>query len=291
MLSSTQKRTSKPIIRGVETGFAAALVVGTAFTLDHFFGAHETATRRTNPEFYTARQGARHTLGVLPGCQSDGRLFLEKLRPFAPDTTLVGVDYPKHGFDQEAVCEGLAKQLIAARAERPSLLCQSMGGMVMRHFMEYAEATGVAEKLGGFGAIVLDSSPFDGHDIRKSYRLLLEAASVGRTSWAADHIKRLINRPDTPLDTIHGQGSFMNAQHPDGPLPDIMDAVYYIQGPHDHVINTPQAAQKYANISPLGKFQVITDLSRPEHSHTADVAHYGFELRFAGIQPPEYTAA
>ena len=277
---------------GLKPGRAVEVALGTAFTLDQLFGARSSAIRRTNPEFYTARpDGARHTLGVLPGCQSDGKAFFDQLVPRTPNTALVTVDYPKHGFNIEAICEGLAKQLLAARAERPSLLCQSMGGIVMRHFLEYAQSTGVAEQLGGFSNIVLDSSPFDQQDVRTKYRLLLDAAAVGHTSWTADHIKRLINRPTVNLDTIHGQGNFIRAVHPTGPLPDIMDAVYYIQGHKDSVINTEQAALKYADVTPHGKFELVTDTSRPEFSHTADVPHYGFELRYAGVQLPDFQAA
>ncbi len=300
MLSSTQKHSQIP--NNFEKGLMPVLAVGTVFAIDQIFGAHSNATRRTTPEFHTAHlnQGARHTLGVLPGCQTNGRLFFESLAKVTPNTKLIATDYPEHTFNVEAVCEGLAKQLVKNRAERPALLCESMGGIVMRHFLHYAQQTGVAEKLGGFGPIILDASPFDLQDVHDSHkRLLTMASSKGvRSSMTLDFLKRQIYShvagpmsAGAHLDTIRSEGLFMGQSHPDGSLPDIMDAVYYVHGPSDHVVNTNCALPRYQAITPAHKFFAIEDTLRQPGEHTAGERQLPLLLHYAGIEPPHIAHA
>lgn len=298
MLNSTQKHI--PIPNSLEKGFVSALAVGTAIGIDQFLGTRGNAARRTVPEFHTTRldENTPYALGVLPGCQTNGRLFFESLIPLTPDTKLITTDYPEHRFNIEAVCEGLAKQLVQNRIERPALLCESMGGIVMRHFLHYADQMGVAEKLGGFSAVVLDSSPFDYDDVRESSKRLATAASATgiRTSHTFDFLKRHIYghfaghmSADAHLDTIRSETLFMQQQHPDGPLPDIMDSIYYIHGPFDHVINTDTAAPRYQAIAPSGKFQEIVHESRRHGDHTASITQLDFVLSYAGVAAPNYS--
>ncbi len=291
MLSSTQKRTHQiPLTHGLRSSGVAAIAFGTAFTLDHLIGAHESQTRRTNPEFYTDSQpGRQHTLGILPGCQIDGKALFGRLLLHTPETNLIVTDYPKRGFDVEAICEGLAKQLLKVRAERPSLLCQSMGGMVVRHFMEYADRTGLAEKVGGFDTIILDSSPFDDSDIHRRYTTLLGAAAAGQNSWAANHIKPLIMQhghgwsAHTPLSAVVSQGNFMHAEHPNEQIPDIAGRIVYVHGPSaDPVIDTEQAIHKYEQLFG-NRFEAVVDMNRPPHSHTAGTPQIDFLLSHANI--------
>lgn len=290
MLSSTQTRPETQNGHGMAHATALALAFGTALTIDHLAGAHGNATRQANPEFYDQPcERAGQTLGVLPGCQSDGRLIFEDLSPLVTNANLVVTDYPKHGFNLDAICEGLGRALLAQRAERPSLLCQSMGGIVMRHFLHYAHDTGLAEQLGGFSTVVLDSSPFDANDIHLKYRFLLGAAHAGHRSWTADVLKQKSvakqegGWKNARLSAIHGQGKFMHSRHPRGPLPNIMDRVVYVQGSSDHVINTEVAAGKYLSVTPEGKGHVFIDHERPEHSHTAGVLHMPYLLGHIGL--------
>lgn len=295
MLTSTQKRSQIP--NNFEKGIVPVLAVGAAFTIDQLFGAHGNATRRTNPEFHTARlnQGARHTLGVLPGCQTNGRMFFDSLVPLTPNTKLIATDYPEHTFNVEAVCAGLANQLIKNRAERPALLCESMGGIVMRHFLHYAQQTGVAEKVGGFGPIVLDASPFDLEDVSEHHKRLLNMASSAgvRSSMTLDFLKRQIYShvkgpmsAGAHLDTISAEGQFMGQTHPDGPLPDIMEAIHYVHGPSDHVVDTNRALARYQAIAPAGKFFAVQDTLRAPGEHTALYEHQPLLLQLAGVEPP-----
>lgn len=293
MLDSIQKH-SEHILRH-PSGVVAVALGTTALTLDHFFGAHESRSRRHDPEFYAARPNIRAlgALAILPGCQTDGQQYFQAVRARLPEATLVGLDYPKHGFDIEQVCEGLADNLIRARAEHPSLLCQSMGGMVMRQFMQYADQTGLADRVGGFGTVVLDSSPFDSSDIRTSYQVLLTAASTGRYSWAADHLKRKIydsvrgSEANAHLDTIYSEGRYMKQMHDTQPLPAIMDRVVYVHGTHDPVINSNQAALKYETVAPKSTFTKIVDEARESPSHTASGPHLDTLLELTALQAIE----
>ena len=294
MLDSIQKH-SENLLK--HPGSVVAVALGTtALTLDHFFGIHESHSRRNNPEFYAVRPGVRAlgALAILPGCQTDGENYFETIRSRLPDRTVVGVDYPKHGFDIEQVCEGLADNLLRARVEHPSLLCQSMGGMVMRQFMQYADQTGLAERVGGFGTVVLDSSPFDSSDIRTSYQVLLTAASAGHYSWAADHLKRKVysslrgSGANAHLDTIYGEGRYMKRMHDDQPLPAIMDRVIYVHGPYDPVINSDQAVVKYEAVAPADTFLRIVDERRPASSHTAGGPHLDTLLKLTEQKDVSY---
>ncbi len=287
MLDSIQKH-SEHLLK--HPGSVVAVALGTtALTLDHFFGIHESHSRRHSPEFYTdsPRTRALGALAILPGCQTDGENYFQMVRSRMSGSTVIGVDYPKHGFDIEQVCEGLADSFLQARVEHPSLLCQSMGGMVMRQFMQYADQTGLADRVGGFGTVVLDSSPFDSSDIRTSYQVLLTAASAGHYSWAADHLKRRVysslrgSGANAHLDTIYSEGRYMKRMHDDQPLPAIMERVVYVHGPYDPVINSDQAAAKYEAVAPTSTFMRIID-ERPMSSHTASGPHLDTLLELAG---------
>jgi hypothetical protein len=294
MLNSIQKH---PLL--TEFGLVTAAAVG-AYELDHHLGDHDNVTRRASPEFYVNHpDDAWQTLGVLPGCQIDSKRYFDSLLSFTTDTHLVVTAYPEHSFDVEQVCEGLANNLLRSRIERPSLLCQSMGGIVMRHFLDYCQTQGVTEKLGGFGSIVMDSSPFDGQDIHRQSRLLLKAAGFARSSKVLDKAKRVSMlawdksnmSAGAHLDTIYAEGKFIDDTHPTNALPDIMDSVYYVHGSNDFVINTDQASRKYEHISPAGKFYDILDSSRPERSHTASMPQYRFQLDLAKVSTQEIYAA
>lgn len=276
----------------IELGLSAAAAFG-AYELDHYFGVHSNEERRVNPIFHTSRpDDAEKTLGVLPGCQIDGKRYFDSLGGFVTDANLVVVEYPEHGFDTEQICEGMANQLLFAKAERPSLLCTSMGGIVMRDFLNYCEDYDITDKLGGFGTIVLDSSPFDGHDIKPAYRALLTAAGVAKNSRLLDAAKRFSMRTwnksnmsaDAHLDTIYAEGEYIDAASSPQPLPDIMDMVYYVAAANDSVINTDQAAEKYVKIAPYGKFQYFTDYNRPARMHTARMQDFRFELNLMNLR-------
>lgn len=293
MLSSTQTRPEIQNGHGMAHATAMALAFGTALTIDHLAGAHGNATRQSNPEFHVQpSERARQTLGVLPGCQSDGKLFFNELSPLVRNANLVVAEYPQHGFNVEAVCEGLGKALVAQRKERPSLLCESIGGMVMNHFLRYAHETGVAEKLGGFGKIVLDSSPFDIHDVGLRYRGLLLGARLAKSSWSTNYLKPHVTRAfgthswdETHVGAIWGQARFMHSHQPTEQLPDIMDSLIIVQGPADHIINTEVAAGKYLSIAPEGKGHLFTDYSRKPHTHCANTSQLPYLIRKAGITP------
>jgi len=290
MLSSIQK--SPETHDGHGLALATLVTVGAALTLDQFIGTHDNSHREANPEFHFIDNNAEMTVAVLPGCQSDGRMLLKELQPQLHNANIIMTDYPKHGFNLEAVCEGLAKVIIEERAYRTAILGISMGGMVTRHFLHYAEQTGLAEQIGGFSNIVLDSSPYDARDIKFGYRFLLGAAKAGQSSWTADYLKQLsLARKDSSIknahiSAIHGQGKFMHSRHPRGPLPDIFDRLTYIQGPDDHVINTQVAAGKYLADSPQPKSHYFIDNDRPDHSHTAEAPHYPYLLSHLGIRSP-----
>jgi hypothetical protein len=299
MLNSTHK--SNEILKHTSLATTGIAVAAGAFMLDQIWGFRGNTKRRSYPTFHPARldQG-QHTIGVLPGCQTNSRLFFQALDPLTPNSKLIVTDYPEHTFNIEAICENLSKRLIAARAEKPSLLNQSMGGIVMRHFLHYAEQMGVAEKLGGFGSIVLDSSPFDYADVRKGSKRLATAASlpVIRTSRTVDLLKppiygRIAGKMSAAahLDTIRAETMFMQQSHPDGPLPDVMDNVFYIHGPYDHVVNTATAAPRYEAITPFGKFNQVLHEARPYGDHTVGMSQLNFVLAYAGVETPELSMA
>lgn len=278
MLNSTQTR-SEHLLRN--PGLVAAGLGTSALAADFFFGIRESRTRRSHPEFHIARRNrAMGALVAMPGCQTDGKNYFRMIRERARGATVVGVDYPKHGrFVEEEIFEGLANSLIEARAEHASFICQSMSGKAIRGFMRYADQTGVAERLGGFGTIVLDASPYDRDDVRKQYRTLLTTASALHLNWTANHLKRRVSKAlhkpgdGAHLDTIHYEGKFMKDTGGLRPLPAIMDRIVYVQSPYDHVINSDQAVAKYEQVTPDGLFTHIVDWSRDAPSHTATDKH------------------
>lgn len=287
MLSSIQ--TSPETHNGHGLVLFGLATVGAAFTADQFIGTHDNSRRGAKPEFHVIDRGAETTVAVLPGCQSDGTMLLQEMAPELQHNNIIITDYPKHGFNVEAVCEGLAKTLVEQRAHRPALLGISMGGMVMRHFLHYAQQTGLAEQTGGFSNIVLDSSPYDIHDVHPRYRLLLSAAKAGQHSWMADYLKHLTlahkesAMKNAHISAIHGQGKFMYSRHPKG-FPDIFDRFTYVEGPADHVINTNVAAGKYLGDVPQPKSHYFTDHDRAEHTHTADANHHAYLYKHLGLK-------
>lgn len=295
MPSSIQK--SPEIHSGHGLAVATLATVGATMLVDQVLGAHGNTSRHSEPGFHTSDTAFEQTVAVVPGCQSDGELLYNELSPLFTNVNLIVTDYPKHGFDVKAICEGLAQTLIEKRAERPALLGISMGGMVLRHFLHYAEQTGAAKQLGGFGRVVLDSSPYDARDISLRHRFLLGTAWLTQFSYTADHLKqRSLAHADhnfkrAHISAIHGQGKFMHGRHPKGPLPDIMESVTYVQGPRDHVINTNIAARKYLADIPQGKGHYFTDEDRHEHQHTATPANFPFLIKHLGlnaVQSAEY---
>jgi hypothetical protein len=276
----------------------AGIAVGTV-ALDILWGKLGNTNRRTYPAFHTTnRTNNDSTLGVLPGCQTSAELFFKALKHQTPNAQLVVTDYPEHTFGIEQICEEFGNQLIKARAERPSIYCQSMGGIVVRHFLHYAYQSGVAEKLGGINSIVLDSSPFDYEDVRDGSKHLATAASLFRASHTFDFLKRQIYRPiagqmsaGAHLDTIRAETAFMRQTHPDGPLPDIMEKVFYLHGSYDHVVNTDTAVPRYEAITPANKFHEVLHADRKHGDHTADTSQFDFVLAYAGISAPVLSAA
>lgn len=270
-----------------------ASVAAAAIAIDQLLGMYGNSRRRSHPDFLPAHLEAdHHTLAVLPGCQTNSQMFLKALEPRTPNSKLIVTDYPEKKFNIEQICENLSDRLIMARAEKPALFCQSMGGIVMRHFLRYADQMGTAEKLGGFGNIVLDASPFDYSDVRESSKLLATAASAPmiRTSRIVDFLKphvygRIAGQMSAAahLDTIRSETKFMQQHHPDTSLPDVMDAVYYIHGPFDHVVNTDKALSRYRDVTPHGKFTSVLHETRKHGDHTVDMSQLEFVLGYAGI--------
>jgi pimeloyl-ACP methyl ester carboxylesterase len=261
-------------------GTLATAALG-ALTLDQFAGNKQAKIDRTEPSFHSTDNDSSHALVVLPGCQMDGEVLFNQLAPLAPNSKLIVADYPRQGFDIEAVCEGLAQQLKENKITKPSFLCHSMGGMVMRHFTEYAEKTGLLNLTEGLGNIVLDAAPFDAQDIRPRYRLLLKAVGMAQKSWAINHIKPLfLSRGHgwsayTPLGAIHGQGKFMVGEHPTVHLDMHAESVSYFHGATlDPVIDTYQSIQKPWTANPAN-LKVFQDSERPAGSHTADLEQMG----------------
>lgn len=280
MLDSIQKH-SEQLLK--HPGALAITALGTAaLTTDFFLGTRESHTRRSMPEFFIASPAkSLGTIALARGCQTDGKNYLRQVRRRARGFTVVGSDYGKRGpIGGEEFCEGMGKSLKEAGAERPSFVCQSMGGIaIMREFVDYADQTGLAEELGGLGRIVLDSSPFDRSDVRGRYRALLVGATAFHYNWSLDHLKlkvcETLHKPgaDAHLDTIHHEGKYMRSLGDPRPLPAIMEGVIYINSPYDNVINSDQAAAKYEAITPEGRFMHVVDTARESPSHAARDEH------------------
>jgi len=298
MLESIHKH-SELLLR--HPGALAVTALGTAaLTTDFLLGTRESHARRSAPEFYiTGPARSLGTIALARGCQTDGKNYLRQVQRRARRYTVVGSDYGKHGpIGGEEFCEGLGKSLKEAGAERPSFVCQSMGGIaIMREFVEYADQTGLAEDLGGFHNIVLDSSPFDRSDVRGPYRALLIGATATHLNWSLDHLKlkvcKTLHKPgaDAHLDTIHHEGKYMKSLGEPRLLPAIMDNVIYINSPYDNVINSDQAAAKYEAITPKGRFAHIVDTSRAAPSHTARGEDIDMLIKLATAEESAYLAA
>lgn len=292
MLTQTQIRphlSNSPEILG---GGIAALGVGAVLSIDQLHGSRVRRELRDYPEFYTTQSNdMEETLGFLPGCQVDGRAVFSRLARHVDEHNIIVAGYPERNFDIEQVCEGLGRELINQRANKPNFICQSMGGIVMRHFLEYARSSGLSEYTEGLGNIVLDDPIHDYSDVQKTYHLLLRAASSTRGSWVVDKLKptvmaHVIRRGDsfsnnTHLETIASEGAFiMRQDHPNGNYDDLVESVIYIHGPQgDRVARTQQALDKYQHNFPT-KLQEVVDDSRAPLSHTAEEADLSTMLQY-----------
>lgn len=297
MLTQTQIRphlSNSPEILG---GGIAALGVGAVLSIDQLHGSRVRRELRDYPEFYTTQSNdMEETLGFLPGCQVDGRAVFNRVQRHVNDQNIIVAGYPERKFDIEEVCEGLGRELINRRVNKPNFICQSMGGLVLLHFIDYAESSGLTEHTEGFGNIVLDDPIHDYSDVQKKYHLLLRAATSTRNSWMIDKLKpsvmsRLTKREDgfstnTHLETIASEGAFiMRKDHPTANYDHLVESVTYVHGPSgDRVARTQQALEKYTRNFP-SKLNEIIDAARAPQSHTAEESELVTLLRYAGRKP------
>ncbi len=268
-------------------GGLATLGIGMAVAFDHLAGGHELHQLRTEPNYYVSQPDAKNELIVLAGCQMDGRRLSERYQAHKPNTRLVVADYPQTGLNIEQFCEGLANTLRDMRAERSNIVCHSMGGIVVRHFLEYANSTGLTDQMGGFGKVVLDDPIHDARDIRWPYNALLRGSIAMQHSWAADHIKHFVTAHDSGFSanahiaTAADQGHFILAPHPKGNYEDIVEATYFVHGPGgDHVANTLQSLYKFRDRFGSGLIE-LTDNRRTAGSHTAGPQHLDYLLELS----------
>lgn len=293
MLTQTQIRPHIPNSPEILGGGIAALGMGAVLSIDRLQGTRAIREFRTNPEFYTADNNhAGETLGFLPGCQVDGRSVFTRLSRYAENQNIIVAGYPERTFNIEQVCEGLGREIIERRAHKPNFICQSMGGIVMRHFLDYAHSSGIADYTEGFGNIVLDDPIHDYDDVQRTYHVLLRAATSTRGSWIIDKLKPTVmshvnKRGDsfsthTHLETIASEGSFiMRRDHPNDNYDDLVESVHYIHGPSgDRVARTEQALRKYMTNFPTKLHEVVDD-NRAPMSHTAEEAELPTLLHYA----------
>lgn len=293
MLHPIQTRVHIPNSPEILGGSIAAVGMGAVLSLDRLQGSRARREFRAHPEFYTAEEpNAGETLGFLPGCQVNGRSVFNRVRSHVENQDIIVAGYPERSFDIEQICEGLGRELMNQRANKPNFICQSMGSIVMRHFLEYARINGISERTEGFGNIVFDDPIHDYTDVQPKYRLLLKAATSTRNSWIIDQLKPSVMSHitkrvdsfsnDTHLETIASQGSFiMRTDHPNGVYDDLVESVYYIHGPSgDKVARTQQALQKYRANFPTKLIEIV-DQDRAPLSHTAEEAELPTLLRYA----------
>lgn len=280
-------------------GGTLALGLGMAVAVDHFASSHDLHALRTEAQFHTQHHPDNtETIVVLPGCQMNGKKLFDTVAPMARNANLIVADYPDRGFNIEQVCAGVAAELRTMRTERPNIICQSMGGLVLRHFLEYAEDTGLADQTEGFGSIVLDDALHDSRDIRPTYSMLLRGARAARNSWCADHIKPLLMTKSTGFSTqshvitAADQGEFiLHGPHPNGNYQSLVEQSYFVHGPAgDKVVKTDQSLLKFrGNFGPT--MREITDQHRSPKSHTAGAEHTPLLLALAQYRKQQAMAA
>lgn len=301
MLNPTQTRVHIPNNPEILGGGIAAVGMGAVLSLDRLQGSRAVREFRSYPDFYTADNNAAETLGLLPGCQTDGELEFDQLRSGSFNQNLVVADYPEKNFDIKQVCRGLGDAFLRLEARKPNIICKSTGGIVVRHFLEYAQESGLAEQLDGFGSIVLDDAIHDASDVRLAYRALVKGATLTRNSWVVDRLKPQImshiagkdsfsNRAH--VETVASEGAFINrTDHPDGDYSHLVESVYFIHGPAgDRVAKTTDAVRKFHANFP-GKLVEVVDTDRAPLSHTGGKHELPLLLQYATNRPiiPELT--